>query len=137
MQSFVKSALLVLALGFGSLAVAQDTQTTPTAPQTAAGHKANPAQELKHMSKQLGLSADQQSQIGPILADRQQRISALAGNTSLDEKTMRKQRRAIMLDTEQKIDTVLTPAQQQQLATLKAEHRHSKGAPAAAPPTAS
>jgi Spy/CpxP family protein refolding chaperone len=133
MHSFAKSSLLVLALGFGALSYAQEPQTAPATPPPAT-HQANPAHELKHLSKELGLTPDQQSQIGPILADRQQRISALESNTALDPKSMHKQRHAIMLDSEQKINAVLTPAQQQQLATIKAERKH-KGA--AAPATAS
>jgi Spy/CpxP family protein refolding chaperone len=137
MQTFIKSSLLVLALGLGSFASAQTPQAAP-APSAPAMpvHKADPAREAKRLSKELGLSPDQQSQIGPILADRQQRLAALESNTTLDPKSMHKQRRAIMLDTQQKMNAVLTPAQQQQLATLKAEHHRGKGAsqPMTTPP---
>jgi protein CpxP len=130
MQSFVKSSLLVLALGFGTLAFAQTT----AAPTAAPTHKMDPAHELKRLSKELSLTADQQTQIGPILADRQQKMSALASNTTLDATGMKKQRHAIMLDSQQKINAVLTSAQQQQMAALRAAHHHkgATGAPSAA-----
>jgi len=134
MQSLFKSSLLILALGIGTSAFAQDQQTTPAVP--APMHQANPAHEIKRLSKELGLTAEQKSQIEPILADRQQRESALASNTALDEKSMRKQRRAIMLDSQQKINAVLTPTQQQQLAALRAERHQGKSAGQSAPPPA-
>ena len=46
---------------------------------------------------------------------------------------MHKQRRAIMMDTEQKLNAVLTPAQQQQYATMKEQRRHGQAQPATVP----
>ena len=130
MHMSLKPSLLILALSLGTLASAQTPQ--------AHGHKADPTRETKRLSKELSLTPDQQSQIGPILADRQQRIAALSSDTTLDPKSVPKQRKAIMMDTQQKISAVLTPAQQQQLATLKSEHRHGKRGtqPTTAPPPA-
>ncbi len=130
MHRSIKSSIFILALGFGTLAVAQ--------PPQAQTHKSDPIRETKRLSKELSLTPDQQSQIGLILADRQQRIAALSADTTSDPKSLRKQRKAIMMDTQQKISAILTPAQQQQLATLKSEHRHGKRGtqPPTAPPPA-
>ncbi len=56
-----------------------------------------------------------------------------------DPKTMRQQRRAIMMEEQAKIDAILTPAQQQQYATLRAERRQhgepgAQQVPATTPP---
>jgi len=131
MQNFVKTSLLILALGVTGGAFAQEPQTT--APPAAA-HQPNPNHQAKELSKKLGLSADQATQIEPILADRDQREQALMSNTALDPKSLHQQRRAIMADTDQKLNAILTPAQQQQYATLKAERHH--GPAPATPPSA-
>jgi periplasmic protein CpxP/Spy len=119
----LKSTLLILALGASSATFAQ----APTQPAPAAHHhQHNPAREARMLSNKLGLTPDQTAQIKPILADRQQRMAALRSNTSLDPKSMHQQRRAIRMDTQQKFNAVLTPAQQQQFAAMRAAH-HRKG----------
>jgi Spy/CpxP family protein refolding chaperone len=140
MRHFLKTSLLIVSLGLGVtlFAHAQAPQTPQAAaPATAPHHEPNPAHQAKALAKKLGLSADQTAQVTPILADRDQRVQALMSNTALDPKSMRQQRRAIAMDTDQKLNAILTPAQQQQYATLKAE-RHHQGQPApTAPPAAS
>ena len=133
MRNLIKSSLLILTLGVGTAAFAQapEPQSTPAA---APHHQPNPARQAKELSKKLGLTPDQTSQLTPILADRDQRMQALESNSSLDPKTMHQQRRAIMMDTDQKLNAILTPAQQQQYATLKAERRHRGPEAPAAPP---
>ena len=37
----------------------------------------DPDRQLEHMTKELDLSADQQSQIKPVLVDRQQKMQAI------------------------------------------------------------
>ena len=134
MRNLIKSSLLVLALGAGSAALAQtpDAQTS-TPPQQ---HAPNPQHQAKDLARRLGLSPDQTAQIEPILADRDQKVQALLSNTSLDRSAVRQQRRAIMTDTESKINAILTPAQQQQWATLRQErqHGHGQSEPQTAPP---
>jgi Spy/CpxP family protein refolding chaperone len=139
-MNFLKSSLLLLTLGVTSAAFAQaPDQTAPPAPQAAvAPHKQpDPAKEARRLSKQLDLTPEQTSQIAPILADREQRIQTLESSTTLDPKSIHKQRRAIMLDSEQKLNAVLTPAQQQQFATLRADRKHKGEATPPPPPAAS
>jgi Spy/CpxP family protein refolding chaperone len=135
MRNLVPSSLLILALGLAAAAHAQDPQAPPQTPAPAAAphHQPNPSHQARALSRKLGLTPDQTAQITPILADRDQRMQALESNTALDPKSMRQQRRAIMMDAEQKVNAVLTPAQQQQYATLKSE-RHHQGQPAPTPP---
>ena len=89
-------------------------------------HAPNPERETKMLTRQLGLSTDQAAQVEPILAERAQKLEALksASGTQTDSASLHDQRRAIMQETKQKLDTVLTPAQQQQLAQM--HHGHEK-----------
>ncbi len=146
MQNLASLSLLALTLTFAgsSFAVAhaqvlqsdgtmaQPQQADPAAKQ----HKApNAAHQLKHMSKQLGLTADQTAKLQPILADRDTRMATLQNDTALDPKSMHKQKHAIEADTAIKVNAVLTPDQQKLYADMRAAHHKGSGAPMV-PPTA-
>jgi len=132
MQNLVRTTLLTLALGVSGAAFSQtpDQATPPPAtPQTAPAatpqRVPNPKRQAKELEKRLSLTPDQTAQIEPILADHDQKVEALAANTGLDPKSRRQQRRAIMLDTEQKLNAILTPAQQQEYEALKAKRQEA------------
>jgi Spy/CpxP family protein refolding chaperone len=141
-MKLLNSSLLVLALAAGTatFAAAQDQAPTETAAaqqqQAAPRHQPNPKREAKMLAKRLNLTADQTAQIEPILADRMQRVQTLEANTSLDRKTMHQQHKAIMEDTDARLNAVLTPDQQQQYAQLKAQRHERPSQPMqpAAPP---
>jgi len=84
----------VLAAGFvvcGAQAFAQETGGAPetSAPPPMQGPGGgrrgmmDPDQQLERMSKRYNLSADQQSQLKPILVSQQQQMQALRGDSSL------------------------------------------------------
>ncbi len=101
-------------------------------------HGMNPERETKMLTRQLGLSTDQASQVEPILAERAQKMAALksASGTQTDSASLHEQRRAILQETKQKLDAVLTPAQQQQLAQMHHDHeKHGQGQQQTAPST--
>ncbi len=158
MQNLLPTSLLAAALLFtgGNLAVAHSqqlqsdgtySQATPQQQQQTqapsqpadpvqnggARHAPNPARETKRLSRQLGLTPDQASLLQPILADRDSRMAALRADTTLDPKTKHRQGHAIQADTQGKINGLLTPAQQQQYADMRAAHRHNQGGTAPAP----
>jgi len=72
----------VLALGCAA-AQAQDSAPPPAPDQSqqaqqGRGHgRMDPDTQLQHMTQQLDLTADQQSQIKPLLVERQQKLEAL------------------------------------------------------------
>ncbi len=151
MQNILKTSIVALALIFstGSLAMAQQLQSdgTISQPQQAAPaqqptpdqapmhrHAPNPAHETRRLTRQLGLTPDQAAKLQPVLADRDARIAALHSDTTLDPKTMHRQGHAIARDTQGKIDALLTPAQQQTYADLRAAHHHHGGQDAAPTP---
>ena len=142
---FTHSVLMVsLAMGGGLLTVQAHTatqqpdQTQQAAPQDGQyhhRHALNPQRETKMLTKRLGLSADQAAQVEPILAERAQKIAALS-STQSDPASMKAQRHSIMEDTKQKLDAVLTPAQQQEMAQMHHGHgRHGEGQQPTAPST--
>ena len=142
---FLHTALMAsLAVGGGvaaaqaQTATQQPDQTQQAAPQGGQyhhRHAPNPQRETKMLTKRLGLSSDQAAQVEPILADRAQRMEAL-NSTQGDPASMKQQRRAIMQDTKQKLDAVLTPQQQQEMAQMHRGHgRHGEGQQQAAPST--
>jgi Spy/CpxP family protein refolding chaperone len=102
----------------------------------------DPDQRLAHMTKRYKLTADQQSQIKPILQDEQQQMQAMRSDTS----TSRDDKRAKMMSTHQastqKIEAVLTDEQkqkfeadQQKMQEHRAQHMNGgANGPQGAPP---
>ncbi|MGB6974371.1 MAG: hypothetical protein WBD67_06790, partial [Terracidiphilus sp.] len=138
------------ALLFGAGAVAaQDNSAPNSAPAQAPGQasgqwgqrgrRMDPDQQLRRMTKQLDLTADQQSQIKPMLLDRQQKMQDLFQDQSLDRRTRRSRMQDIQRDTKSKIESVLTDAQKQKYEAMQQNmHRRGgygrSGPPQAAPP---
>lgn len=155
MQAFLSASLLAVAMTFtaGSLAVAhsQQLQSDGTMSQSAAQqpaaqqpqpaprqgsmrkHAFNPNHEAKRLSRQLSLTSAQSSQLEPILADRDARMATLHGHTTIDPRTMHKQGHAIELDTQGKINALLTPQQQQLYSDMRAARHHGPQGSAPAP----
>lgn len=117
----------ILTLGMaGGAAYAQDaTGATQAAPQTAGppmhGGRMDPDTQLKHMTKQLDLSADQQAQIKPILENRQQQMQQLWQDQSLSQPDRRQKAMAIQQDTTGKIEGVLNDTQKQKYEAMQAQ----------------
>ncbi len=128
MKRILLSTALALVLS-GTLALAQSTEspatTTPTGGKHFHQHHHNPQREAAMLSKKLNLSSDQTAKLEPILADRDQKMTAIWSNTSLTPDEKKQQMRAIHQSTKQQLSTVLTPDQLEQLKAL----RHHRGGP--------
>ena len=74
----------------------------------------SPERQLKHLTKTLNLTSDQQRQILPILQDRQTQMEAIHNNTSLSPQQRRQQMRTAMRDANQKLEAVMNDTQKQQ-----------------------
>ena len=127
--SFALALLLFLPAGMR----AQDApppppQNTPAPPDQGApppsrhGHP-NPQRQLKHMTKMLNLSSDQQQQILPILQDKDQQMKALWSNSSLSPQQRHTQMRSINENSKQKLEAVLNDTQKQQYEDMLAKNR--------------
>lgn len=147
----IRTGVAVLGMALSVPAVLLAQSSTPpdaaaTAPQSDAQpgmagrhhHPPSAERQLRHMTKALNLTADQQQQILPILQDRNQQMKALHDNTSLSPQDRRDQARSIMQNTHQKIEAVLNDTQKQQFEQMMQQRRdHWKngrnGAPGAGP----
>ena len=123
-----------LAIGATSPVFAQSNAGQPQEPpaqgQWGGGHgrgMMDPDRQLEHLTKQLNLTADQQSQIKPILVDRQQKMQALWQNQSLSREDRRSQMMAIRQDSDTKITAVLTDEQKQQYQAMQERMREHRG----------
>jgi Spy/CpxP family protein refolding chaperone len=95
----------------------------------------DPSQFAAHLGKKLSLSSDQVAQITPILTARQQQMQTLRADASLTEQDRHTKRRAIMQDTNSKIEAVLTDSQKQQFEQMLAQRRqhHNRQAQSSQP----
>jgi hypothetical protein len=139
----------MLALGANAALNAQDqTQAqnppqdqTPAATGQQHGHRrpVDPDRQLAHLTKTLNLSADQQTQIKPILLDRQQKMQVLWQDQSLSRQDRRSKAIAIQQDTKTKLEAALNDQQKQQFdqmqAKMQARRQHRMGGDNQAPPS--
>jgi len=116
----------------GGAAFAQDNATASPPPQGQGyGHRGmmNPDEQLKHLTKQLDLTADQQTQIKPLLENQQQQAMQLRQDQSLSQQDRHAKMMAIHTDTRSKIEAVLNDTQKQKYEAMQArmqEHMHDR-----------
>jgi len=131
MRKSIMSSVMVLALAVAaSASLYAQAPDEPQGPrphgQFQRGGGPNPEFETKMLTQRLQLTPEQAAQIQPILADSHTRLQSLKpveGSTP-DFKAMREQRKAIMDDTNSRLNAVLTPEQQAEFAKM---HEHKAG----------
>jgi hypothetical protein len=134
-----------LALSISSAAIAQDSATpAPTqSPEqgTAQGQpgrgpmRMDPDRQLEHMTRALGLSADQQNQIKPLLVERQQKMEALFQDQSAAGQNRHAKMQSIRQDAQSKIEAVLNDQQKQKFEAMQERmHDRGRGGPEGAAP---
>jgi len=106
MKHSVITLTLLLATAFGTILAAQQPQA-----QEQSHRPMDPQKQLDHLAKKLVLTADQQTQILPILNDRQQQVTAIQSDLTLSDKDRRSKVKAIRSDSESKIRNILTDTQ--------------------------
>jgi periplasmic protein CpxP/Spy len=139
--TFALTGLLALGMTAGA-AIAQDDSAPPPPPQTSGmhgHHRMDPDTQLKRMTKQLDLSADQQSQIKPILESRQQQMQGLWQDQSMSSQDRHQKMMSIQEDSSNKIEAVLNDTQKQKYEAMQAKMRerrmqHQQGGNTQAPP---
>ena len=83
----------------------------------------DPDHQLAHLTSALNLTTDQQSQIKPLLVERQQKMQALMQNQSLSQEDRRAQARTISEGTNNSIKALLTDDQKQKFDAMQANMR--------------
>jgi Spy/CpxP family protein refolding chaperone len=118
--SILSLAILLATISMGSAHVFAQTEPRfppdTSAPPPVGGHRGmmDPAQQLEGMTKRYNLSADQQTQLKPILASQQQQMQALRGDSSLSREDRMAKMQSIGADTKTKIEAVLNDDQKNQ-----------------------
>jgi Spy/CpxP family protein refolding chaperone len=114
----LQSAVLAVCLVGSAHVFAQEPGGAPESqgPPPGGGHRGmmDPAQQLEGMTKRYNLSADQQTQLKPILASQQQQMQALRGDSSLSREDRMAKMQSIHADTKTKIEAVLNDDQKKQ-----------------------
>lgn len=124
------TGLLTLGLA-GGTAFAQEDTTPPaqTNNNMQNMHKnmhhrgMNADRQLKRMTKQLDLSADQQSQIKPMLESEDQQMEQLRQDKTMSRQDRRQKMMDIRQDTSQKIEGVLNDTQKQKYEAMQKRMR--------------
>ena len=107
MNRLLLSTSLALALSSTVIFAQQETAPPPPAKHH---HGHNPQRETARLTKKLNLTAEQSAKLEPILADRDQKITALHNDTAISPMVAKQQMRAIHQQTKQQLATVLTPS---------------------------
>src|SRR5258708_35512782 len=110
----MKKQLALFVLG-AALSVGMTFAQEPAAPaaptQAIGAHRPDPARELSRLTKKLNLTSDQQTQLLPILTERQQQLGAIVGDSSLSSKDRHAKVQALRADSDTKIKAVLSDTQ--------------------------
>ena len=139
----MKRLLSLALLGAVALGTALAQQPTPApgeqspadAPQAAQQQQQqqqrgpNPGRQLAMLTKRLNLSADQQTQLRPILEDRASQMQAIRNDVSLGRRDRRDKMQSLRSDSTQKLEAVLTADQKQTYETMMQQakaHHHNK-----------
>ena len=139
------SGLLATGLTLGTAAAfAQQDSPDASAQQQGPGggrfgrNQVSPDERLAQMTKRYNLSADQQTQIKPILADQQQQITALRQDSSIPREDKRAKMMSIREASNTKISAILNDSQKQKFTEdqQRFQQRGGRGGgpPADAPP---
>ncbi len=97
---------------------APETSAPPAMQGPGGGHRGmmDPDQQLARMSKRYNLSADQQTQLKPILVSQQQQMQALRGDSSMSREDRMAKMESIRSDSNSKIQAILNDTQKKQFA---------------------
>ena len=126
MKTTLLAAVLVLSslTTVGAFAQAGDANSTPQAMH--AHHTHDPHRQAMHLSKKLGLSADQTAKLEPILAQHRDQAMAIRQNTSLSPDQKHQQMHDLKRNTHQQLSSVLTPEQMQQWKSMRRAHKQAQ-----------
>jgi Spy/CpxP family protein refolding chaperone len=120
----------LLAFGMAGSALAQENTppntTTPPQGAVAHGHQMDASRDMDHMTKHLKLTQDQQSQIQPIVQERDQQLNQLWQDSSMSKSDRRTKSQQIRDDSDSKINAILTDQQRQKYTSMEARHHHKR-----------
>jgi protein CpxP len=87
--------------------------------QDAATRFPAPEQVVQYLGEKLSLSADQKTNMAPIIAERQAKMKAALAQNNAGTLQRRREMMGIVRDSDGKINALLTPDQQQKYAEVE------------------
>ena len=87
-----------------------------------------PAEKKLSMKEEVGLSAEQDTQIKAIKEEYKGKTDAVMANAALDEKAKKAQKKALMAEREDKINALLSKEQQEKYVQYKEKLKAQKEA---------
>ena len=144
---------VLLSLGFGAVnAYGQDAQDAPppppqqSGPGMGRGMGRRPMEsvddQIKHLSKKLNLSDDQQAKLKPIFEEQHKQMEQIHNDSSLSREDRFSKMQALRQSSDTQIKSVLTEEQQKSFDKMRAEQQdrmkqwHRGGENAPPPPPA-
>ncbi len=129
MKNQIISLTLCSLMGLGAALAApisqdQNAPEQQTSPRVE-HRQMDPTHQLQFLTRKLNLNPDQQSQILPILTDRQQQVQAIVADNSLSRKDRHEKIRAIREESRTKIEGVLDAGQKTTFEQMK-QHGHQR-----------
>jgi protein CpxP len=140
-RSWFATAFLagLLSLGFGAgNAFAQDTQDAPPPPpagqQTGQGMGRGMGRrsmesvddQIKHLSKKLNLSDEQQAKLKPIFEDQRKQMEAIHNDSSLSPEDRFSKMQALRQSSDAQIKSVLNEEQEKSFDKMRAEQQERR-----------
>jgi periplasmic protein CpxP/Spy len=128
----MRNKLFTLALGgvfaLGTTAALAQDQGQAGVPAGHPSHamRMDPDHQLANLTHELDLTTNQQTQIKPILVDRQQKLQALMENQSLSPDDRRSRAKSVMSDSNSRIEAVLNSDQKQKFEAMQQEKSKKK-----------
>lgn len=108
-------ALVLAGTGASMAQPLQDTAASTDTTSKPPAHQApDPQRQTARLSRKLKLTPDQAAKIEPILQNRQQQMQQLRADNTLAPRDRRTKMRAIMQDTNNQLQALLTDNQKQQ-----------------------
>jgi Spy/CpxP family protein refolding chaperone len=131
--TFILGGVLTLGMA-ASTAFAQENAAQPGQAEHGRG-RMDAEGQLKHLTEALNLTTDQQAQIKPILAARDQQRQQIFADQSLAEADRHSKMKAMQEATRGKIEAVLTDTQKQKFEAMQERmHQHRGGEQGGAAP---
>jgi protein CpxP len=136
-KSWAAAAVMAVMLSLGVAAFAQDDQNgpPPAPPDQQSGQPSEQGMgrhmggrrmpsvddQIKHLTKKLNLSADQQTKLKPILEDQRKQMEAVHNDSSLSHQDRFSKMQALRQSSDADIKGVLNEEQQKNFDKMRAE----------------
>jgi hypothetical protein len=122
MNKFFFSLVCLLAL-IASAPIAVHAQDPGSGQQQTRSGWPAPEEVVSRLDSKLSLTDDQKAQITPIVADRQEKLKALAADTSMRRWKKARKMKAVFQESDKKIKALLTEDQKQKYTQMEQEMR--------------